>query len=344
MPDELIPTPEAIEEALNLSLEILKDIELTRVPLWTAALKASRLASLLNYSEAQEIFNYEATGYPTTPDGISPKIWQLLIKVGRTFKERDSISNVIKDLAFTESIEQLEQHIEVCKIRLQAARDADVSISSANPSQYVSSPIGNAIERQGLQTGILTASQRLASRRAMIYQYASRRHYELKFSGIAQDIFSLIRESVDRNIGQLVPEAVKKFASVHDNLRSTNPENWANAVHSCRRILQDLADALFPPQEKDGITKSGKPIKLGPGNYINRLMCFVEDKSDSDHFADLVGSHLSFLGDRLDAVFEATQKGSHASVTREEANRYVVYAYMLIGDILSLCQPKENIV
>ena len=73
-------------------------------------------------------------------------------------------------------------------------------------------------------------------------------------------------------------------------------------------------------------------------------MCFVEDKSDSDRFADLVGSHLSFLGDRLDAVFEATQKGSHASVTREELNRYVVYAYMLIGDILSLCQPKKNIV
>jgi len=309
MPDEIIPTPEALEEALNLSAEILKDIELSRVPLWTAALKASRLASLLNQSEAQEIFNFEANGYPTTPD------------------------------AFTESIEELEQNIEACKIRLQAAQDPDVSISSANPSQWVNVPWGNAMERQGLQTGIVTASKRLASRRAMIDHYASRRHYELKFSGVAQDVFSLIRESVDRNVGQLVPEAVKKFASVHDNLRSTNPENWANAVHSCRRILQDLADVLFPPQEKDDVTKSGKTIKLGPGNYINRLMRFVEDKSDSDRFGDLVGSHLGFLGDRLDAVFEATQKGSHANVSREEANRYVVYAYMLIGDILSLCQP-----
>jgi hypothetical protein len=326
---------------LNLSAEILKDIELSRVPLSTAALKASRLARLLNHFEAQQILNYEATGYPTTPDGISPDIWQLLVKAGRTFKERDSISKETKELAFTESIEQLEQQIETSKIRLQVARDPDVSISSANPSQWVTPPIGHVLERNSLQTSIVTASQRLASRRAMIYQYASRRHYELKFSGIAQNIFSLIRESVDRNIGQFVPEALQKFASVHDNLRSTNPENWANAVHSCRRILQDLADALFPPQEKDGVTKSGKPIKLGPGNYINRLMCFVEAKSDSDRFADLVGSHLSFLGDRLDAVFEATQKGSHTSVTREEANRYVVYAYMLIGDILFLCNLKR---
>ena len=339
MPDEIIPTSEALEEALNLSAEILKDIELSRAPLRTAALKASRLASLLNHSEAQVIFNYEVNGYPTNPDGIPQDIWQLLIKAGRTYLEKDTTSKKTIELAFTESIEQLEQHIETCKIRMQAARDPDVSISSANPNQYVSGPIGNAIERQGLQMGIQTASQRLASRRAMIYQYTSRRHYELKFSGVAQNIFSQIRESVDRNIGQLVPEAIKKFASVHDNLHSTNPEDWANAVHSCRRILQGLSDALFPPQEKDGLTKSGKPIKLGPGNYINRLMCFVEAKSDSDRFVDLVGSHLSFLGDRLDAVFDATQKGSHKNISHEEANRYVVYAYMLIGDILSLYKP-----
>ena len=68
-----------------------------------------------------------------------------------------------KDFAFTESIEELEQHIESSKIRLQAARDPDVSISSANPNQYVSGPIGNVIERNGLQTGIVAASKRLAS-------------------------------------------------------------------------------------------------------------------------------------------------------------------------------------
>lgn len=49
-------------------------------------------------------------------------------------------------------------------------------------------------------------------------------------------------------------------------------------------------------------------------------MYFVEDNSASDRFAHLVGSHLGFLGDRLDAVFAATQKGSHATVGRDEAN------------------------
>ena len=39
---------------------------------------------------------------------------------------------------------------------------------------------------------------------------------------------------------------------------------------------------------------------------------------------------------RLDSIFRAVQKGSHAIVTQEEADRYVVYTYLVTGDILSL--------
>jgi hypothetical protein len=44
----------------------------------------------------------------------------------------------------------------------------------------------------------------------------------------------------------------------------------------------------------------------------------------------------------LDAVFRAAQKGSHASVTQDEAHRYVVYTYMIVGDILSLHSAEES--
>ena len=80
-----------------------------------------------------------------------------------------------------------------------------------------------------------------------------------------------------------------------------------------------------------------KRIRLGKEQYINRLVTFVQDSSSSGRFQDIVGSHLSFLGDRLDSVARAAQKGSHAEiVSMEEADRYVVYTYLLLGDILSL--------
>ena len=43
------------------------------------------------------------------------------------------------------------------------------------------------------------------------------------------------------------------------------------------------------------------------------------------------------MGDRLDSIFHASQKGSHDVIlTKDEADRYVIYTYMIVGDILSL--------
>ena len=334
--DAVPATPEALEEALALSAEILADIELSRGSLTSAALKAARLARLLNDQHAQLVFQYEAGGYPAQATGIPPEVWKLVIAAGRTYETKDDKTGEVSVYGFRESIEQLEDQIATGKIALHAAQDRDVSVSSANPSQYVGAPAGNTRERVGIRMAIDAANKRLASRRAFIHQYTSRRHYELKFSGAAQDVFASVRETVDGSIADVVPEAVQKFASVHDNLRSANPEDWSNAVHSCRRILQDLADALFPAQAESRVAGNGHEINLGADNYINRLACFAEDHSSSPRFKEIVGSHLSFLGDRLDAVFKAAQKGSHSSVTRDEANRYVIYTYMLVADLLSL--------
>ena len=137
----------------------------------------------------------------------------------------------------------------------------------------------------------------------------------------------------------MVPSAIKKFVLVYDNLKSNNPEDWSNSVHSCRRILQAVADMLYPPSPNDliEIERKGGKIKVGPDNYINRLMIYVEDNSNSERFQDIVGSHLKFLGDRLHAIYSAASKGSHAEIkTREEAEPYIIYTYLFLGDILRL--------
>lgn len=327
-------TPQALEEALGLSGEILADVELNRAPLSAIALKASRLGRILNDFDAQFMFRHETSGYPVS-NGIVPQdAWNAGVAAGRRFESKDP-NGEVKAQIFVESIEQLEEQIATAKLGLEAASDRDVSISSANPYQSVFPPGSNYLERAGHQRTISTATQRLSSRRALIHDYVLQRHYELKFSGIAQDVFSTIREKVDARVASIVPNAVQQFSAVHDNLRSENPEDWSNAVHSCRRILQAVADVLFPPTGEPR-QSGGKEIKLGPDQYINRLACYAEDMSSSERFQEIVGSHLSFLGDRLDAVFEASQKGSHGAVGRDEANRYVVYTYMLVGDILSL--------
>ena len=342
MENEIIPpSRQALEEALTLSEEILRNIELSEFPLANIALKSSRLARLLNEYDYQKIMEYEASGYPSTPDGVPPEAWKLALIADRGYSERNKQSKEIQEYVYTTSIEELEHETRIADKALESAKDADVSVSSANPHQYVSAPTGNHLERSGIRDRASRSQKRLSARRSLIHKYALQKHYELKYSGIADDIFSRARERVNSLIGQVVPESIQILTAVHENLQSENPEDWSNAVHSCRRILQDLADAIYPACDDKVMEVNGKEktIKLGNDNYINRLIAYVEETSQSNRFNDLVGSHLGFIGDRLDSVFKAAQKGSHDKiVSREEADRYVVYTYLISGDILSLRQ------
>lgn len=336
------PTADALREALSLSDEILADVELSRIPLTNVALKCSRVARLLNDLDHQTIFRYEASGYPSEAGGVPREVWRLAELAGRQYSQKTKDGE--STYAYCESIEQLEGELSLAKRRLEVARDPDVAISSSNASQYVHTPPGNKSERDAIQNKASASSRRLAQRRSYIHQYISRVHYELRFSQVASDVFSRLRQQSDRMIGEIVPDAVQKFAAVYENLVSENPEDWCNAVHSCRRILQALADALFPPSDlprTSGEGRSQRDIRLGTDNYINRLVCFAEDLTASQTAINVIGSQLMFLGDRLDALFAAAQKGSHGSVTRRDADRFVVYTYLLTGDLLSLREQKE---
>lgn len=341
MSDELIsPTKNALEEAFSLSEDILRQLELSEISLTNIALKSCRLARLLNDFDVLKIMEYEAGGYPIDPEGISQEVWRLLLLAGRVLKVMNKKTGQYQDLAYTESISKLEEIIRVSDSALRAAVDPSVSVSSANPNQYVISPrISNMVERSVRIATLSDASEKLASRKSYIYLYVQNKHYEMKYSGLSQDIFSRIRSRVDSMIGAVLPNSIKEFIAVYENLQSTNPVDWANAVHGCRRILQDFANVIYPPQSAPqikSINGKQKEILLGQENYINRIIAYVEKNNNSERYEELIGSHLTYLGDRLDSVFKATQKGSHSRVEKEEADRYVVYTYLLIGDLLSL--------
>ena len=80
----------------------------------------------------------------------------------------------------------------------------------------------------------------------------------------------------------------------------------------------------------------GRAIKVGKDQYINRLVQFIASKEGSKTFADVVGADLSSIGERLDAIYEATNKGTHAEIAKDEASRYIIHTYLLISDIVSL--------
>ncbi|MCX6750455.1 MAG: hypothetical protein NTZ83_03285, partial [Candidatus Pacearchaeota archaeon] len=333
------------QEALELSEEILRNFELSQIPIQQILLKCLRLARLINDFEAFEWLKFEANGFETTSDGLlTPQAWQAASKSGRvSHKTEKELPKGKKpgEYANTETIGVMEEVIEISKKRMEVAYDPNISVSSQS-TYYPVLPPGNAEERNTLSNIISERTKVIEKVRARIYEYILNVNYEFKFGKITEEIFTKRRNYVDRVLKDVCPKAVQKFISAYENLESGNDEDWANAVHSCRRILKEVADKLNPPDSQPVIGKNGKSIEVGEDKYINRLVLHAESKSSSEKFNAIVGSHLKFLGERLDSVNEAANKGTHCEVTLEEAERYIIYTYLLLGDILSLDTKQES--
>jgi len=315
----------------------IKNFELSELPIGNILLKCLRLCRLMNDADGILLFTYETAGYPSTPDGMPQDSWRISKLAGRRYEQKENVDGkyVTREYARTQLIVDLEEIICTQKMRLEVANDPDISISSSNPYQHVQVPKGNANERNVLTKSILECQHTLQKVKANLYNYILTLYNKLMYGNIVEDTFTKSRLLVNDKLSNICPKAIEKFVAVYDNMDSENPEDWANAVHSCRRILLDLADALYPPSDVP-IMIDRKPIKIGKEQYINRLIQFVASKKGSNTYSQIIGADLASVGERIDAIYNATNKGTHVDVSKDEASRYIIHTYLLISDIISL--------
>ena len=318
---------ERIKECTTLASEILKNFEMSEIPIDNIIFKCLRLCRLLDDKNGMLLFKYESSGYPVK---LEPIDWLIAGLAGRIEKDNNG-----KIYAYRTLVSELDGAIETQKIHLTAATDPSISLSSANPNQYIQLPSGNVGERNGIVAELYSLKKWRVKIVGNLHNYILLIYNRLMYGNIIEDIFTSSRKTVNEKLMSLCPDSIKKFVSVYDNMNSNNPEDWANAVHSCRRILQDLADKLFPPQ-KGPVTLGKKQISAGADKYINRLMLFIESKKSNHTFLKVVGADLDYIGNRLDAIYNATCKGSHSDLTKEEASRFIIHTYLLISDIITL--------
>lgn len=327
-----------IKECTELSSEILKNFELSEIPTSNIILKCLRLCRLLGDEDGILLFTFESSGYPTDESGhMTSDSWRISQIAGRRhFEEVDKKDgSTKKEYAHTQLIAEIEETIAAQKLRLSAASDPNVSLSSANPNQMVFAPHGNVNERSNAVISIKNNQSLLQKIRGNLYAYVLQIYNKLSYGNIIEDTFTESRLKVNDRLSDLCPKSIGKFVAVYNNMDSTNPEDWANAVHSCRRILLDLADALYPPRNEP-IIVDGRSVKVGSEQYINRLIQFIASKKGSRTYTDVVGADLSSIGKRLDAINDAVCKGTHVDVSKDEASRYIIHTYLLISDIISL--------
>ncbi|OZE85517.1 hypothetical protein CH298_22995 [Rhodococcoides fascians] len=317
-----------LAQALALSEQLLTDFEMSQISPVDIIRRASRLARLLNDTDASEWLAFEIRGFSdgkTEKGKVTVSAWAAAKRSGRVAYNEEG-----EERASLTSVSQLQANIESAKLQLSASADAPVSVSSANPTQYVTTPSGNTVERVGIRKSILHSEATLQAVLGTVHLYVTDRNYDLRFGSAVETSFTRLRSTVDEQISTVVPGATAKLAAAFELATSDNPAHWDDAASYCRKLVKDLADVLQPPSGK----VDGRP--MGDGQYINRLVYWIQQNEASSTTKDVLTSDLEFFGKRIDALTDAGHKGVHATVDQRDADRFIVGTYLLISDVLRL--------
>ena len=121
----------------------------------------------------------------------------------------------------------------------------------------------------------------LSGLRNRVYEFLDETIIELKYGAISETIFENIRKEVDSKMVDICPDAINKLQVAYENATSNNPEAWSHVGSSCRRLLKEVADAIFPPQTVL-VDSDGRKHSVNESNYINRILAAIKQRSNSD--------------------------------------------------------------
>ena len=147
-------------------------------------------------------------------------------------------------------------------------------------------------------------------------------------------LLGFVADSVVSILGDAVPDLGDRLWSAFRTFdQAETTEQLSQVAATCRRIIEHVADHVFPPTE----TVAGGP-KLGPKNYRNRLLAFADQARCADTAIDLVSVSTNALNEQINKLLDVAHKGIHAEIYRTETRRCLLRTILLLDDLVALKQ------
>jgi len=167
-----------------------------------------------------------------------------------------------------------------------------------------------------------------------VFAYLCTVERDLSYIGVNADIFERHRRRAESFLAKIAPQVLDQFTAAYRRAREDDAESKTHALTTCRRILESVADVVYPPRPEPVVDSGGKTRKVGAENYVNRLWMFASEAMSGSTQSKLLLAALGDFGARIDAVYSQANKGVHANVTQAEVDTCVMQTYLLAGEIL----------
>lgn len=344
-----------IEQMLKISDEILGNLETEDIAFEKVLLKCKKLARLRDDFEAMNWFTAELHGYgqeTIVPNIERAELGRFAQLSGRMVITTDPKTKEQVQKYWTPSVSELEASIQTNLIALENLKPPSQFTPAVSRSSYESMYTGptssqfviekyqdvlNAIttQRNVISETIKNYKSLLGKIKNNVYNYVMGVNLQLRFEHITESIFQETKVLVDKQLAEICPDAMKKFLAAYNRLKSDNPEEWSQSMSSCRNVLKEFADFVFPAQKGTYKKRNGEALAVTEDKYKNRLLAFI-DKESTGSKNKYLSARVSDLESRIHILNDLLSKGTHEGLNLQDVNICVLDTYLLIGSLLSL--------
>lgn len=315
-----------IKQATDLLQEALRELETSKGSVRSGVQKLYRAATLLDDEEVRvwceiQLGHFRYTG---PLEDFTEKL--RAYSESKTKKNEQAIDEAekqLRELGLKRSAHYSAEEL-VAKVNKAGGGYVDIGFVEERYSELTRSKMGN--DRTYYQVPL---SSHLSYVRKAAYQRTVSLHKRVAFFGAPASNFDVLKEAVDDRLLDINPELAERLMIAFRAVSGENPEEWSQALTTCRRFIEGLADSFYPPKEEQV-----KGRAVGKPQYINRLWVFMDQAIESESNKELAKAHVDYLGGYLQKIHKLSHKGVHATLTRLEAIKAVFHTYLLAADIL----------
>ncbi len=158
---------------------------------------------------------------------------------------------------------------------------------------------------------------------------------EITYGKIPQNIFRRFQLRVNEQLVNSNPAAVSELNIAYEQLgKSEDVERIAHVAFACRRLIKSIADKLYPASQEKRVKllREQKELDISEEKFLNRLQAYV-DSLPSPNSKYLL-KEIALLRDFVNEIPENVNKGVHSNISNINAERLVLYTYIILGDII----------
>ncbi|EMK0759650.1 helix-hairpin-helix domain-containing protein [Acinetobacter baumannii] len=327
-------------EALRILEEGLKELESSNGSVTVGVQKLSRAAKLL---DKEEIYAWAqlSLGNKKYTEPVEKFFNKVTVEAKKLVDDNRTININADDDKFTNELAKInELHIPLKEVNESFNLKTNSEAGGFESVDFIEKKLNILIKDKKGNDGYyykIPLQSHLAYIKKYAFEFSCRLHDEIKFAGTIPSSFDLLKNAVDDRLLDLEPEIAEQLMLAFKSVSSSNKEEWSHALTTCRRLLESLADKLYPAND---LTIGKRTFKQS--QFVNRLWQFMNDSIESDSNRELAQAHVNFLGSWLEKTNKLTNKGVHDDVSQLEATKAVFHLYLMLADLLDYLDPSAT--